>query len=607
MQKSFIPWLIIVGLWAVIHVTMAVQVDPRVWDWQLTGPDEYMRLVRVAELRDGEGWYDNVILRSNAPYGDALHWTRPFDVLILLAAYPLSAVLGADEALFVSGAALSPLLALLISFAVAWAAYPLLGRERALLAAVFVLFQPAVMAYTAAGRADHHSLLFLLSALAFGATLRLLAARPERRTAAAAGATYGLALWASVELILLIALCQAMLAWGWIRFRQPGARLPAIAAAAFLATTAVALVAEHPPGALLAVELDRFSIPHVALAAACLAIWLAARTIEAIEARLPGADTPARRGAAVGAAGAVCLLAVIAAFPGLLGGPLGDVDPRVLRIWNARVGESDSLAPTDLFHAGNLLYLVGSAIPCTVYAALTAWRQRNDVRSLPWMLAALLLAGYFLMSVLYVRMAPFAEMFSVTVMAEIIGRMLDWSSRQSKRLLALLAASATALLLTSGGFVAGGYLLSLWARASDATADPECRIPRIAPVLNDPSGLGAAPLTIAALIDHGPELLYRTPHSVVGAPYHRNGSGILDSYRVFAAPSEEESRKIVTRRGIGLLLVCPTRAERQYFAQETGESNLYARLVEGKPPVWLAEVPVEAEKADGFRLYRVVW
>jgi hypothetical protein len=125
-------------------------------------------------------------------------------------------------------------------------------------------------------------------------------------------------------------------------------------------------------------------------------------------------------------------------------------------------------------------------------------------------------------------------------------------------------------------------------------------------VLNEPGGLGATPLTVAGLLDHGPEILYRTRHAVVGTPYHRNAAGIWDSYRLFAAPTEAESHAIIARRGIDLLLICPSRAERQFFTQETGADNFYTRLVAGAVPAWLAQVPIKPGNADGFRLFRVI-
>jgi hypothetical protein len=405
-------------------------------------------------------------------------------------------------------------------------------------------------------------------------------------------------------MIFLVALCQAAVALAWIRVKDFGARAPFVAAAAFLGTTVLALAAEHPPAALLAAEIDRLSLPHAVVAALCCAVWGAAWTAE----RQRHAETPARRAALIGAAGAAGMLVLAAAFPALVAGPFSQVDPRVLRIWDARVGELDTLVPTDLRHAGNFLYLVGAAVPCLVYAWAMAWRRRNDALALPWMLAALLLAGYLLLALRHVRVAPFAEIAAAPVLAEMISRLLDWSRRQVNRTGALLQASAAAFLLTAGGLVAGSHLLSRAAPVADAIGAPapQCRISRVAPVLNDPAGLGATPLTVAALLDHGPEILYRTQHAVVGAPFHRNGAGIWDSYRLFAASEEAESRDIAARRRIGLLLVCPSRAERLFFTQETGRNNLYTRLLDGTVPAWLAPVPMEPQRADGFRLYRVV-
>jgi hypothetical protein len=154
--------------------------------------------------------------------------------------------------------------------------------------------------------------------------------------------------------------------------------------------------------------------------------------------------------------------------------------------------------------------------------------------------------------------------------------------------------------------LAGAYLITLSAKASDEKAAPKCDISVVAPLLSDPNGLGAHPLIIAGLLDHGPEILYRTPHSVVSTPYHRNDDGIWDSYRIFAATDEAESRAIIGRRGIDLLLLCPTSAERHFFDNEETSKNLYNHLLNGDTPGWLAPVAATPAEAGDFRLYRVL-
>lgn len=62
-----------------------------------------MRLLRVERLIETGAWFDHTIPRSNAPYGETLHWTRPLDVLLVAGAAPLAPVLGWREALFAWG------------------------------------------------------------------------------------------------------------------------------------------------------------------------------------------------------------------------------------------------------------------------------------------------------------------------------------------------------------------------------------------------------------------------------------------------------------------------------------------------------------------------
>lgn len=602
-RKAFTPWLIIFGLWAVLHGALAITVAAPVFEGQLPGPDEYMRLVRVAELRGGTGWYDTVIERSNAPYGDTLHWTRPMDLLILAGSYALSMIPSVGDALFASGALVSPALHLAICFAMAWAALPLIGRDLSIIAVFMVLIQPGVLAYAAAGRADHHGFLFLLFVLAAGGAIRCLGTRVTTATAVATGVAFGVALWEGVEMVVLVALCQAAAALAWIFFGGVKARPQLIAAGTFVATVLLALIAEHPPAQMLAIEYDRVSLPYLTIAALTALVWGAAWISERYK---PAGGTPVRRATLMGIAGSIGALFLFAVFPKILAGPYAVIDPRILPIWDAHIAELGSLAPVDLEHAGQFLFFIGTVLPCVVYSAISAWRRRGDVPAAPWMLMTLLLAAYFVLALQHLRMAPFAEIASAPVLAEMTGRLVEWSERRLAGLFRLVVTCGTVFVLMFGSVLAGGYLLSLNAAAAPSAPGPDCRISRIAPLLNDPAGLGAAPHTIATLLDHGPEILYRTRHLVVSAPYHRNGAGIWDSYRLFSAPKDEESRAIAARRGIELLMICPSGAERQFFTRETGRDNLYTRLLDGAVPAWLAPVPMDPEQAGGFRLYRVV-
>jgi len=601
-NKPPVSWLAVLSLWALLQVVLATMSTTSVFHGLLPGPDEYMRLVRVAALHDGGGWYDGVIARSNAPYGDSLHWTRPLDMLLLGGAAIFSLFMSTKDALFAAGVIISPILDLLGSFAVAWAFRPLLGRDRSILAAFIFLIQPCVLAYTVAGRADHHSLLFVWFALAIGGAIRTIAYRPTTRSAMIAGTAYGLAIWTSVEMTLVVALCQAAAVFSWIRFPHVRPRPQVIAAFAFLAVMLLALVVEHPPGALLTVEFDRLSIPYVVIAALTLAVWAA---IYALECRRPAAFTPRRRFVAIGLVGVAAVIVLLALFPGFIGGPYEGIDPRIETIWYAHVAELQPLMPTTLDHARQFLIFIGSAVVALPYAATIGWRNRHDFHGATWLFLAVVLAIYFLMSLQHFRLAPFAEIASTPVLADMVMRLIDWSKHRSGRTRRLLMACAGGGILIVGGILAISGFLSQSATAFNGKPEPACRISDIAPLLNDPDRLGARPLIIAALLDRGPEILYRTRHSVVSAPYHRDGPGIWDSYRIFSTQDEAESRAIITRRGVDLLILCPSAVERRFFGYDGGTGNVYRRLLAGRGPEWLTPVALPVEQNSGFMIYRV--
>jgi hypothetical protein len=81
--------------------------------------------VRVTALMEGGGWYDDLVTRGNAPYGERLHWTRPQDVLIVALTLPLWPLLGLADAVHVAGVIVSPLLHLAAVLAAGWVVRPL--------------------------------------------------------------------------------------------------------------------------------------------------------------------------------------------------------------------------------------------------------------------------------------------------------------------------------------------------------------------------------------------------------------------------------------------------------------------------------------------------
>ena len=107
-----------------------------------------------------------------------------------------------------------------------------------------------------------------------------------------------------------------------------------------------------------------------------------------------------------------------------------------------------------------------------------------------------------------------------------------------------------------------------------------------------------------AFIDFGPELLYRTPHAVVGTSFHHAAEGLRDTYNFFRATDDRVARRILAVRGIDLVMICPAAAEAALYRAAPGDgATLLERIEAGAPPVWLVHVMLPSALASDFLLF----
>ena len=591
----WLPLVAIVAVWAALHGFIVFA--GTTLDGDLFGTDPYMRLVRVSELIEDGGWFDSVIERSNAPFGDELHWTRPFDVLLIALAAPLVPFVGFQDALFTAGVIVSPLLHLIALFGIIWAVTPLFGNQRARLAAIVAIGQPMIILQVMPGQADHHSLQLLALVVELGLLIRLFDAehashRP--RLAVAAGVVAGFGIWVSPEMTILSGLAAAVLGIAWLRDQIPAIVLRRYALG--MATLiAVALLVEHPPSALLDVEYDKISVAHLATA---FAVLLVAVAFEWIEAR--PTPPPARLLLALPVAGVVGLI-LLFAFRGLVQGPVAAVDPRLIPLWLDHVSELQPLFPSSVSDVGWLLVAAGPVVITLPVTVISAWRTRHDPTGPAWAMLAILSVGYFALALWHVRFMPFAAIFIAIVSAEILGRMRDWMQQLRFAPLRRVAWAITAPLFVVGSMIVGAIVIVSTSDAEAANEAAEvCDLHAAAAAIDHQPGSPNA--VVYAHIDFGPELLYRTDAAIVAGPYHRNGTGILDVYEFFSSTDLDQSRRLAEARGARFVLVCDTRNEAGFFRTEEPGAGLYERLVSDDPPEWLS-LTARGTEEQRFRLY----
>lgn len=601
---ALLPYLALFVTWALVHASLIIFRDLPVFESGLVGPDSYMRMLRVTELYQNWDWFDGTIDRANAPFGDTLHWTRPFDLLLMFVALPISFNMQFEQALYIAGILVSPLLQLTTGFALAWAMRPLIRPEVWFLPAVALFLQPGALAYSVAGRADHHSLLLLVFVVTAGCTLRALRNPLDARPAVYAGASAGFGIWLSVEFLVPLAVCLAALGMPWLfGEREKAAQSKWFALAASLILL-VALFVERPIEHFLEPSYDRVSVVQFLVLVCILLFWRAAESFENRSATGTGVIGRSLLGLfGVAAAG----LLVNSIYPLFFVGPMAGVDPRIVPIWLDRVLEMRPVVPQDRTSLGNFIFYFGSGLIAVPFFLVLLFREVRTSRF--WTLAFVGFACLLLwpLAIKHLRFAGYAEAAFIMAFAVVFDRFLQWSHRIHGDLPRGMLRGGVITVLLLGPLMIGSNLANKVAEAQDASGQSleACNVRQIASFLDSDSRWAGSQQTILTFLDIGPELLYRTRHAVIGTPYHRNGDGIYDSHRIMTSGDPAQARRMMQARGIGLVLLCQSRGEQIFFSADATDSNLYQRLSRGQAPGWLKEVALPDSLQGQARLFAV--
>lgn len=599
-----LPLLALVATWALVQGSLVFFRDLPLFESGFLGPDAYMRMVRVGELVQGGGWFDSTIARANAPYGDTLHWSRPLDVLIIALAWPAGLLAGAQQGLEIAGILVSPLLQLATALLLIWALRPVIRPESWFLPAVALFLQPCALAYSIVGRADHHALLLLVFVVVAGFLLRALRHPHDMRPALAGGLAAGFGIWLSVEFLLVVGLCLIALGLPWLFGERERAAQSKVYAVGMSVMLLAALFVERPLERLLEPSYDSVSSVQYLLAVAVLLFW---RTVETFENRRGGPSRFLGRACLATVGSGVIVLLLASVYPLFFAGPMAGVDPRIVPIWLDRVQEMRPLVPSDRSSFGTLLFYLGGVALVLPFFLKILVDERDSPRFFALLSIAVGCVLFTPVAIGHMRFSGYAELVAVFAFAVVLDRFLLWSGHIANDLLRGMLRGGFIAILLMGPVLVGSNLMAAEKDQVDAAGQPltGCEVREVASYLeSDPRW--STPQTVLTFMDIGPELLYRTRHRVIGTPYHRNGDGIFDGYSMLAATDGDAAHAAVEARGIDLVLLCGSPAERLFYAPAAGEENLYTLLERGAPPAWLETVALPADLRDQALLYRVV-
>jgi hypothetical protein len=550
--------------------------------------DDFMRLAMVRDFLAGQNWFDVTQYRLDPPAGVAMHWSRLADLPLSGIILALAPIVGREAAELVAIAAWPALLLLPVLALAAHIAGRLGGRTAALAAVPLVAVSLPVLVHFRPGGIDHHGLqVLLLLAATAGAIER------ERHLAIVGG---GLAAAASVaiglEMLPALAALLAAIGLRWVTEGEMVARATSDFALAFAVATAALFAATVPTSAWGAPVCDALATP-----------WLAAAGLSGGGLALLAAASPRlKRRPARLAAGALTAAAAVAmvslAFPACLGNPYASLDPRMAELWLASVYEAQSFVALVRNMPDQVLPFYGAPFVALVLGGVAMFRAKPQERMLLLapMLVLLALAG---VAMWQMRGAAAANLFAQIVLAASLVRPLGTGAdRRSRiRLLAAFVGVSGPVLVLAGQAVGAAAKTFDPLRAAVVHEGPgTCRSARdVAPLQELPPG------RVLSFIDLGPLILAQTPHSVLAAPYHRNGAGNTAAIDMLTG-DDTVARRTLAQRRVDYVAICPGAPERIRY-ERVAPAGLGARLARGEVPDYLEALPDKPGAA--MRVFRV--
>lgn len=591
-EVRFRHWWCALPMIALVVVQVAFSFSlAKTWQGGLYDPDAYMRLVRAERLALGGSWWDGREPRSFPPEGETSHWSRPFDVLLLVGAAPLVPFIGWKEALGIWGWWISPMLSMACLLGLWWAYRDELDEAGRVQLGLLFLCQPVILLVFAPGRPDHHGLIVLMLVLLIGWTRRAIRAGADDWAWVWAGLWAGAACWVSVEMLAAAVVSGAAAVWPYLTTGDRGALgrgARFFGGAAFM--TVFYRLVERAPGEWLLTEYDVLSRVHLT------GLVLAAGSLAALR-LLGGSWGRCGRLIALLVFGGLGLGVFLLSYPGLREGGLhGELPAELFERWMQQVRE---VQPVWIWCGQNVVGLTGLLAPVflAIWGGWLEWRRLREgvERRLNLLFQVALVITFLGLSLWQVRWLPSA------LVACLVGCLAWW--RGFLWWIHGWRFEAGWRMFGSVGLAAGLFLGQLWSLAGNARGEPRAKAMEFyllgKQIASLPVPEEGGPNRVLSVPDVGPAILWLSKAEVISTPYHRNWRGILEAKWALGLESPAEFQAYLEQRGVTLVLV-PS----QDGANAGEVRTVGARLGAGEPMYGLEAVSLPEGLAEAWRLYR---
>jgi len=569
----------------------------------LADSDSYMRLNRVVQLGESRDWHDPRYMRSNAPYGEVLHWTHPLDAYLLLGG-DVGEWLGSfGKGLLTAGLFLGPLSHALALGAVVWLGRKLWPSSSVVILAGIFLLQPGITAFFGSASVDHHGLLLTICLWSIGLLWAQSTVPVDWSLTVLAGMLLSLGLWVSTEFLVTVFVCVGfgVCMWLW----NPGGLSERwlVVMSTIVVVLCGVLPLERPWESVFAQEFDKVSIVHVALMVLIWSYWLGAYLLPATLFNTVGKRLGYCVVWGLGIVG--CMVWV---FPKFFYGPMVDIDPQVMGLMWSKIHQVQSLLGEEGHEVGPFIFWLGNGVLAVPYAIWLLWEETDYARRVFWGLILLGLGAFIPLTFYQIRWAGYAEIFLLFPYAAFLFRVAGHMQQALRKERSPLVYGFVIMFGVCWSFFFGLGVISLEAVESRPLHEDICPTKELSKFLNHDPQVNDRSQTIVTYLFSGPEILYRTRHNVLGTPYHRNRDGIVEEYQLLSGIDDAIIQAKVKEREVSLFVICPSSQEEREYYITGGEGNtFYEKLESGSFPQWLAPVALPSELSENFKIFRVLF
>ena len=581
-KLTFQEGLQILLIWFVLMILWPLFMDTASFDGYLKDTDGYLRMVEIQRFLAGADWSDHFNARVNVPDGLYVHWTQPLTLFIVAVSAPLQLILGDQNGLYLGAALSSTLLILFTGYVVVWAGKLLDDKGLSLLGAAALFFPSAAHSYALPGRVDHHTMLVFLGACAVALSISIFTARAGKNTPYLLGTVLGLGIWVSPEYMVILGPVLASFALVWL-FRINCSVACVKSAAVLFLVACIAVLLEYPSHQWFDPAYDKISIVHAVLTGMYLGMWL---LLDRIFRNSPPGEQTVWKFAAL-ALSALGVFAVLATFyTGFFEGPAFHTLDAAKTLWLQNVNEMKPMDFTTLDGWKDLLVMNSMGLLFIIMA--TVWWAKNSRKiSTAYIPLVIVLCAAVPAGFLHIRLAQYAIPVISMILIPVGYRAVQYALSRCTR-----PAHYVGVFTASAAVMFGPFCISVLIAEFQEKTDPQtqpistagntnenavrkyanakdlskrCLSRDVLVSLNTDLADGQ---TIISHIDTGPAILYFTTHSVIGAPYHRGGRGIVSTIEFFNSSDRAVHKALLEQHGVDYLLLCPANTGKDKTAFE---------------------------------------